>query len=139
METFSKHRGVLTTRSSIKQDGTFCNIGIEWKLLTIFAKSSSLDLWLGSQYVPGISKVKCNLKVLVKLYTKVHGKINTDAANTERKAKCLAKACKNFFWLNNLSTCSEMFWKIGVLKFSGKHIQWRPLLSRCTACSTERY
>ena len=55
----------------------FANIVIEWKLLSIFAKSSILDLWMGFKYASQISKVKYNLIVKVKFYTNVQGKINT--------------------------------------------------------------
>ena len=38
-------------------------IVIDGKPLTIFAKSSILNIWLGYEYATGISRVKRNLKV----------------------------------------------------------------------------
>ena len=54
----------------------FANIVIDWKLLTIFENSYRLDLWLGSEYASGMSKIKFNLKVKVTLYTKWLEKVN---------------------------------------------------------------
>ena len=56
----------------------FVNTVIDGKSLTIFGKSSILDLWdWGSEHASGISKVKCNLKVKFTFYAKVQGKVHT--------------------------------------------------------------
>ena len=56
----------------------FVNIFIDGKLLTIFAKSSILDLWdWRFEYDSGMSIVKCNLKLKFPFNAKVRGKVNT--------------------------------------------------------------
>ena len=99
----------------------FVNIDVAWKPLTISAKSSISNNWLGSKYTSGISKVtlhKCtrNGKHLHK--NQKHAKIG------------LVKQLEQLFW--NVP-------KKAVLRFLGKHAWRRPLLSRCTASCLERY
>ena len=111
-------------------------------MLSIFTKSSILDLWLGSEYVSGMSNNKCNLKVKDTFSTKEQGKVNTKAKVKSKYYKERVESCKNIqklIWLNSWNSCAEMFRKIATLKFLGKHAWCRPFLFRCTAYSLERY
>ena len=114
----------------------FVNIVIDGKALTIFAKSSILDLsdWR-SEYDFGISKVT--------FYVKVQGKANTYAKMKKskhcKKGVAFCKILWKMVWLKSSDNCSEMFQKIAVLKFLGKHAWWRPLLPRCATRSLEHY
>ena len=122
----------------------FVNVVSDGMPLTIFSESSILDLWdWRSEYDSGISKVTCNLKVKFTFYAKVQGKVNTYAImkkwNTARKITVSCKSMWKMVWLKSWDNCYEMFQKIAVLKFLGKHALWRPLLPGCAACSLERY
>ena len=59
-------RGVLREPSQTSKMELFADTGIERKPLTIFAKSSILDLLLGSKYASEKSNVKCILKYFSK-------------------------------------------------------------------------
>ena len=118
----------------------FVNITIDGKPLTIFLKSSISNLWdQGSEYASGVSKVKCNLKVKFTFYSKVQRKGSTYAKMKKRKyCKKGTLSCKSIWkivWLNSWNNRSDMFQKIAVIKFTGKHACWRPLLPRCATCS----
>ena len=76
-------------------------------------------------YASGISKVDCYLKVKVTLYTMMQTPTQKWKPNTEIA--------------DSWNPSSEMFQKIGIQKFWGKHACWRPLLSRCTACNLQVY
>ena len=122
----------------------FVNIVIDGKPLNIFVKSSILDLWdWRSEYDSGISKVTCNLKVKFTFYAKVQGKVNTYAKMKKskhcKKDNDILQEHMKIVWLKRWDNCYEMFQKIAVLKFLGKHAWWRPLLPRCAAYSLERY
>ena len=111
---------------------------------TIFAESSIVGLWdWRSEYDSGISKVTCNLKVKISFYAKVQGKVTPTQrwrkANTARKRTVSCKSMWKMVRLKSWDNCHEMFQKIAVLKFLGKHALWRPLLPMCAACSLERY
>ena len=84
----------------------------------------------------------CNLKVKFTFYAKVQGKVNTYAkrkkASTAKKTSVSWKSMWKMVWLNSWDKCPEMFQKIAVPKFLGKHTLWRPLLPRCAAYSLER-
>ena len=90
-----------------------------------------------SEYDSRTFKVTCNLKVKFTFYTKVQGKVNTYAkmnkGNTARKTTLSCKNIWKIVWLKSWGDCYEMFQKIAVLKFLGKHAWWRPLLPRCAA------
>ena len=99
----------------------FVNIDVTWKLLTISAKSSISNNWLGSKYTSGIWKVtlhKCTRNGKHLLKNEKHAKIG------------LVKQLEQLLW--NVP-------KKAVLRFLGKHAWRRPLLSRCTGSSLERY
>ena len=42
-------------------------------------------------------------------------------------------------WLNKWNSCSEIFRKIAVVEFLGRHTWWRSLLPRCAGCTLECY
>ena len=87
----------------------FANIVIE-----NFWKNSILDLWLVTKYASGISKVECYLKVKVTLYTKVQGKVNTNAKVKIKYLKKVVVSCKSMrrvIWWNSWKSSSEMFQK----------------------------
>ena len=72
----------------------------------------------------------------------MQGKVNTYAKMKSKYCKKGVVSCKSMqklVWLNSLNSYSEMFRKKAVLKFLGKHAWRRPLLSKFTACSLERY
>ena len=106
----------------------FVNVVIDYKWLTIFAKSSILDLWLVSEYASGISKVKCSSKVKVSLWRKVrtYTKIKSKYC---KKGVVSCTSMKKLIWLNSWNSCPEIFHRVAVLKFLRNYAWWRPLLS----------
>ena len=90
-------------------------------------KSSTLHLWLGSEFVSRISKVKRNCEC-------------KSEKQTLEERLGVSKSMQILICLILCNGFSKMFQKVLVLKFLGKHVWWRPLLSRCiTAYSLKPY
>ena len=99
----------------------FVNIDVTWKPLTISAKSSISNDWLGSKYASVISKVTLHK------YTRIGKHL---CKNSDYAKIVLVKQFEQLFW--NVP-------QKAVRRLLGKHTWRRPLLSRCTASSLERY
>ena len=78
----------------------------------------------------------------MKLYTKVQGRVNVYAKMKSKHCKKGVVPCKSMYklvWLDIWNSFSLIFPKIVVLKFLGKYVRCRSLLSRCGTCSLEHY
>ena len=82
------------------------------------------------------------LKKWSTFYTKAQRKVNVYAKVKNeycKKGVVSFKSLRKLIWLKIWNSCSDMFRKITVLTFPGKHAWWRPLFSSCTARRLERY